>query len=261
MAEISNKGKALESELEPQRKKEETKIHKMAPLWRWVLTIVAGILLGNVSNIISGVAASVLAGESGIIFGRFYPMISYSILRVTIFTFGIKYTWRIVNGGWKTIGFDFHNWKQDAYYGSAVAIGLAIIQVFVLLPLTGGSQRSDIIAASEIMGTSLSTLVAAIILGLAGALSEELFFRGHIIRSLQGLLGDHRLTLLVSSVISITLFGLGHSYQGLSGVLNTVLIASIFTVLFLWRGTLTAGIVAHGVYNTLAFLGVYFLYT
>ena len=42
-------------------------------------------------------------------------------------------------------------------------------------------------------------------------------------------------------------------------MVSTGFMAAIYTALYLWRGKLTAGIVAHGVYNTLAVLGIYFL--
>jgi membrane protease YdiL (CAAX protease family) len=240
-------------------KKEEMKTSKNTPWWRWIITLVAGVLLWEVGNLISGIVASVIAGEGEALIGSVYPMIIYSVLRALIFTFGIKYTWKIVDGGLSSIGFEIQNWKQDTFYGAAVGVGLAVIQYLVVLPLTGGALRSDIIAASEMVGTNYSTLVAAIILGLAGAMSEELFFRGHIIRSFRGLFGVGRLTLVVSSLISIGLFASGHAYQGLSGVINTGFIGLVYTILYLRRGSLTSGIVAHSVSNTLAFLGIFFL--
>ena len=240
-------------------KTEKMNINKKSPWWKWVVTLVSGVLLWEVGNLLSGIVASVIAGKSGIVIGSVYPMITYSVLRALIFTLGIKYTWRTVNGGWNSIGFNFDNWKQDAIYGAAVGLGITIIQYILILPLTGGALRSDIIAASEIVGTNYSTLVAAIILGLAGAISEELFFRGHIIRSFTGLFGETRLTLGVSSIISVALFAFGHSYQGLFGVINVGLIGVVYTVLFLRRGSLTSGIFAHCVSNTLAFLGIFFL--
>jgi membrane protease YdiL (CAAX protease family) len=229
------------------------------PWWRWLLTLVAGYFLWEIGKVLGGISALALAGDEAAIMGNFWPMVILSIIQAVVIVFGIRYVWRIVKGGWASIGFDKQNWMQDALYGSAVGLTLAILQYFVILPLTGGAQRSDIIASAEIMGTSPLGLTAAIILGwLAGALSEEIFYRGHLIRSLSKLLGGGRWTLMVSSIVSIAIFAYGHIYQGWIGALNAGMVAIVYTALFLWRKRLTAGIVAHGVYNTLAFLGIYF---
>lgn len=229
------------------------------PWWRWLLILVAGYFLWEIGKVLGGLSALALAGDEAAIMGNFWPLILLSIIQTAVIAFGIKYVWRIVNGGWASIGFVSENWKQDAIYGISVGLTLAILQYFVVLPLTGGAQRSDIIASAEIMGTSPLGLTAAIILGwLAGALSEEIFFRGHLIRSLSELLGGGSWTLIVSSIVSIALFAYEHIYQGWIGVLNAGMVALAYTTLFLWRKRLTAGIIAHGVYNTLAFLGIYF---
>lgn len=229
------------------------------PWWRWLLTLVAGYFLWEIGKVLGGISALALAGDEAAIMGNFWPIEILSIIQAVVIVFGIRYVWRIVNGGWASIGFDKQNWMQDALYGGAVGLTLAILQYFVILPLTGGAQRSDIIASAEIMGMSPLVLTAAIILGwLAGALSEEIIYRGHLIRSLSKLLGGGRWTLMVSSIVSIALFAYGHIYQGWIGALNAGMVALVYTMLFLWRKRLTAGIVAHGVYNTLAFLGIYF---
>ncbi len=230
------------------------------PWWRWLITLVIGVLLLNVGKMLGGIAAVIVAGgDESAIFGNFWPVILLSIIQAAVVFFGIKYVWRIVNGDWASIGFVSQNWKQDALYGASVGLVLALLQFFVILPLTGGAQRIDVIESAKIIGTTPSGLIAAIILGwLAGAVSEEIFYRGHLIRSLNKLLGEGRWALGVSSVVSIALFAYGHAYQGWIGILNTGVIGLIYTLLFLWRGRLTAGIVAHGVYNSLVILSIYF---
>ena len=230
------------------------------PWWRWLLTLVSGLLLWNLGKMLSGLAAVIVAGNEAAIFGSFWPVILLSIVQAAVIVFGIRYVWRIVNGDWTSIGFDFQNWKQDSLYGASVGLALALLQYFVILPLTGGAQRSDVIASAEMTGATPYGLIAAIIMGwLAGALSEEIFYRGHLIRSLQKIMGGGRWALMASSMVSIAIFAYGHIYLGgWSGALNAGMVALVYTLLFLWRKRLTAGIVAHGVYNTLAFLGIYF---
>lgn len=229
------------------------------PWWRWLITLLCGIALWDVGRMLSTLVALVLAGDEAAIFGQFWPMSIYSGIRAMVVVLGLKYVWRIVNGDLASIGFDGLNIKQEALHGTAFGLVLFLLQA-VLLPLTGGAQRPDIVASAELMGTSSSGLIAAIMMGwLVGALAEEVFFRGHLIRSLCGLLGGKRWAMITSATVSIALFAIGHSYQGWTGVLGTGLVASAYTALFLWRGRLTAAIAAHGVYNTLAILGIHFL--
>lgn len=230
------------------------------PWWRWLITVIAGIMLWFLAGLVAGLIAAIVAGEEGVVIGRAAPMLVLSIVQATIIVFGIRYVWRIVYGGWRSIGFVTESWKQDSIYGAVAGLAFALVQYFVLLPLTGGAERSDVVASAEIAGTSLTSLFAAIILGwLAGALSEEIFYRGHLIRSLQNLLGGKAWAAAVASIISIGLFAYGHAYQGSIGMLNAGLVGAFYTALFLWRGRLTTGIVAHGVYNTLALLAIYFI--
>jgi membrane protease YdiL (CAAX protease family) len=232
------------------------------PWFRWLITLILGYFLWDVGKLLGGIAAVLVAGDENAIMGNFWPLIVLGSVQVLIILFGLKYVWRIVGGGWETFGLVSENWKQDVLTGGAVGLILALIQFFIVLPLTGGSQRSDVIASAEIFGNSSEGLAGAIIFGLlAGAIAEEVWYRGHLILSMQKLLGGERWALWIATIFSIGLFAYGHAYQGLVGVLNTGLIAVVYTGLFLWSKRLAPGMVAHGVYNTLAFLGVYFLVT
>ena len=230
-----------------------------APWWRWLLTLVIGVLIWEVGKVLGNLTALIVAGNEAAIYGSFWPLIALSVVQVTVVFFGIKYTWRIVKGDWTSIGFVSKHWKKDAIYGAIVGLTLALLQFFIILPLTGGAQRPDIIASLQIVGSNPFSLIAAIILGwLAGAFAEEIFYRGHFIRSSSKLFGGGPWAVGIASALSIALFAYGHSYQGWIGILNTGFVALIFTLLFLWRKRLTAGIVAHGVYNTFVILSIYF---
>lgn len=62
-----------------------------------------------------------------------------------------------------------------------------------------------------------------------------------------------------ASIFSIVFFVLVYMTQGVSVELNAGLIVIVYTSQLLWRKRLTSGIVAHGIYNSLVFLGLYFL--
>lgn len=231
------------------------------PWWRWILNLLLGYLLWEIGNFLGKITAIAVAGEASAVWGNFWALTVWSLVQVVIIVWGMRYVWKIVDGDYSSIGLLVGDeWKPDLLYGTAVGLSLALIQYLVILPLTGGAQRSDVIATAEIMGTDLSGLIAAIIFGwLAGGISEEIFYRGHLIRSLTSLLGGKSWALWTAIIISIGYFAIGHAFQGWSGLLNAGSIAIVYTSLFLWRRRLLPGIVAHGVYNTLAFLGIYFL--
>jgi membrane protease YdiL (CAAX protease family) len=230
------------------------------PWLRWLIILVLGYLLWDIGKLLGNVAAVAVAGDETAIMGNFLPLIILSLVQVLIIGFGLKFVWRIVDGGWASLGLVGDNWKQDFLYGGAVGLALALLQYFIVLPLTGGAQRSDVIASAEIIGNNPSGLVGAIILAwLAGAISEEIFYRGHIINSIHKLLGGAKWALWVGTILSLGFFAYGHAYQGMVGMLNSGFIAVVYTGLYLWRKRLTPGIIAHGVYNTLALLAIYFL--
>ncbi len=234
----------------------------LLPRWRWLTTFVAGIILWFLGGILGGLVGAAIAGDATAVLGHAGPMIALAVVQTGVVVIGIRYVWRIVHGGWRSIGFTTDGWRQEALYGALAGLGFALLQYFVVLPLTGGAQRSDVVASAEIIGTSVSSLIAAVILGwLVGAFAEEVFYRGHLIRSLMNLLGGQAWALVVSSIFSIALFAYGHAYQGSIGMLNAALVGSFYTALFLWRGKLTSSIFAHGVYNTLAISAIYFLLT
>lgn len=234
-------------------------MNRSAPWWRWLITLLSGIALWSVGGMLSTLAALALAGDEASGFGQFWPMLAFSGVRAMVVVFGMKYVWRIVNGDWASIGFSNLNIKQEAFYGASVGLVLFLFQA-VLLALTGGAQRPDIIASGELIGTSPGGLVGAIIMSwLVGALSEEVFYRGHLIRSLCNLLGGKRWAIITSVIVSVALFTIGHSYQGWIGFVSTGLIGLVYTGLFLCRGNLTAAIAAHGVYDTLVVLSIYIL--
>jgi uncharacterized protein len=77
---------------------------------------------------------------------------------------------------------------------------------------------------------------------------EEVLARGFLLRRCQTLLGGAWLPVLISSL----LFGLGHFYQGWSGVAQTALIGIVLGFLTLRWGTLWPAIIAHAGLNTLS---------
>lgn len=77
---------------------------------------------------------------------------------------------------------------------------------------------------------------------------EELLARGFLLNRCQHLIGGTWGPVIVSSI----LFGLGHFYQGMLGVLQTTLLGIVFASLVLRWKTLWPVILAHAVLNTVS---------
>jgi len=90
------------------------------------------------------------------------------------------------------------------------------------------------------------------------AFGEEICFRGFLMPRVASVLGDGRAAWLASLLLCSTLFGWGHTEQGVSGWVQEGLSGLLLGVLYLVTGrNLWVPIVAHGVSNTVAFVLIY----
>ena len=87
---------------------------------------------------------------------------------------------------------------------------------------------------------------------------EEMLFRGFLMMELRRLLGDSRIGLATNLLLSSTLFGLAHWYQGVSGVIGTGVIGLILGYLFIRQSfNLWLPILVHGFLNTAGLILIY----
>lgn len=108
---------------------------------------------------------------------------------------------------------------------------------------------------------------AALILGLAvawlfGAFGEEMLFRGFLLNSFYNLLPDKMLNNKIKWALSlfVTSFivGIGHVYQGITGMILTGFIGFFFGLVYLFsERNLWSCIFTHGIYDTVAFCMLY----
>jgi len=119
--------------------------------------------------------------------------------------------------------------------------------------------ETDLTALDGIRGNLLNYLVFILIMWVVAAFGEEFLYRGYMCKGLARIFGNTRLAWSAAIIISSSVFGFAHLYQGMSGVITTAFVAIIFGVIFyrnqknLWIGILT-----HGIYDvfgiTLIFL-------
>lgn len=189
------------------------------------------------------------------------PLAVFAVARALIVVIGIALAVRMVRLKLPDLGLKFENWRGDVVIGLALGILMPLIQFGLVIPNTGGAARSDVIASRALIGESLAGLAAAILLGwVIGGFTEELFYRGFLITTLRNLFGNGRWAIAVAVILSTLYFASGHAYQGWVGMLDTGIAALLWAGLYLWRGRLTAGILAHGLNDMLLLLGLYLWY-
>lgn len=168
---------------------------------------------------------------------------------------------RLRREGWSTIGFEWPaNGGRLVAVGVAIGIALELFAVFVTTPWISSlfGTEPDYSDLSAVRGNLPLLLFFLTLSWILAAFGEELCFRGFLMERLARLLGGGRAAWIASLLLASTLFGWGHTEQGISGWIQEGLSGLWLGLLFFASGrNLVLPIVAHGVSNTLAFILIY----
>jgi len=83
------------------------------------------------------------------------------------------------------------------------------------------------------------------LLSVTAGICEEVLYRGFLIRYLSN--GPFHASLGIALVVASIAFGLGHTYQGLSGIIGTTLMGALMAVIFLTTGSLWLPMALHAI--------------
>ena len=133
-----------------------------------------------------------------------------------------------------------------AYAGGALAIG-----VYTAL----GPDLQTQLAAKAAWASRLSGLPLYWVLPLSAFVGfwEELVFRGFLLGRLKLVFGGKA---WVAVLVSGVLFGLGHGYQGLPGLLQTSMVGVALGAVTVWRKSLWPAVIAHLSIDTFGLLAI-----
>lgn len=152
-------------------------------------------------------------------------------------------------------------WRRIALIGVTAGIGYQFLSLYLVEPVTARliGRLPDVSMFAPLKGNvRLVLLYVAISWTLAG-FGEEFVYRGYLLNRVAQLLGGARRAWLVGLCATAVVFGLGHAYQGASGVIDTALFGFLFGVLYLLAGrNLWVAVIAHGVADTTAFVLLFF---
>ena len=155
------------------------------------------------------------------------------------------FVWR--NGeGTERIGWTYkHEWAD-----MALGIVLFFPLLFLISALNVLFQRLGLSgpqpgAMQELLPHGTGQFVLAVVLVIVVAISEEVIFRGYLIRRFSSMFQSVGLAVLFSAVV----FAFGHGYQGGAGVFTIGVVGLVFGLIYVWRGSLMAPVVMHLLQN------------
>jgi len=168
------------------------------------------------------------------------------------------------NNTWKDVGF-----RKPDHMGRLVLITLIAtailfpLSTFAIQAIKAFTGQTPNLEAFEAIRGNLHALAAGLVVAwIFGAFLEEFLFRGFLLNTFHELLskeGNPKWVAWTGAVVGTSvLVGVGHLYQGIVGMMGTGLIAVGFSVIYLInQRNLWSCILAHGLYNTVAFVLVY----
>ena len=166
-------------------------------------------------------------------------------------------------GVWRSLGMKKEYFKAKSLLVLAPVFTLLLLAGLQLLlyPLAGllAGSPIDYSAFAVLEGNTAVLLVALPFAWVSAAFGEEILFRGYLMTRLQYLLGKGKAGVILSILISSTLFGFAHGYQGLSGQIFTGMVGLFLAITYQYRKQdLWFNIMVHGLIDTVSLTVFYF---
>jgi membrane protease YdiL (CAAX protease family) len=195
------------------------------------------------------VAAGILAaGFAGIL-----PLSATPVLVV----FGVGSLW-LRGEGARAVGLAFRSdWGRTVLVGIVAGIGYQGFSLYVAEPaiarVTG--KLPDVSLFAPLAGNVHFLLISLAVGWTLAAFGEEFVYRGYLLTRIARVLGDAPRAWLGALTVTSIVFGAGHAYQGVSGMITAGLGGFAFGLLYLATGrNLWVPVIAHGTMDTVGFL-------
>lgn len=128
--------------------------------------------------------------------------------------------------------------------GVLVGLAIGVIAVTVIAIISVRNEGDEVVSLGDvqaILPRNRQELVLGGLLSINAGIVEELLFR----LALPALLFATTGNVIVAVVLSLLLFGLMHSYQGLTGIIVTTVLGAVFMAIYVLTGSILITIIAH----------------
>jgi len=243
--------------LSQEKSGELVRTNKLAILLEIAVVFVPLYVLLLISNRLGGDDFTPLGGGLILAGG---PLVNLGLV-VTIAIFWVVS--RIRGSTWSDFGLARpKSWGRTILMGVGVTIGLTIVGALLLslIQFAFPTPQADF-SRMDFLHNDLPNLILNVVaMWFTAGFFEELLWRGYLMNRLVDLLGNKtKLAWAISLVGSAIIFGLGHTYQGLGGVIKITTMGFLFGAAFLTtRRNLWPVIITHAVLDTIGFVQIYF---
>jgi membrane protease YdiL (CAAX protease family) len=128
-----------------------------------------------------------------------------------------------------------------------VAIGFLFVSYIVLGIASHILNPETNAAIISILPKSRAEVVSYIAMSISAGITEELIFRGYLMRQVGAMFGG----LPVAIVLQGAIFGAAHGYQGWKRMIILSIFGILFGLLANWRRSLRPGMIGHGLSDAL----------
>ncbi|WP_075341824.1 CPBP family intramembrane glutamic endopeptidase [Tenacibaculum agarivorans] len=163
----------------------------------------------------------------------------------------------------KKLGFHRKNFtiKNLLIKAPLIAIGLFILYFYILLPVITKitQQPIDYSGFNTIKNNPTLLIISLIFIWVSAAFGEEMVWRGYFMKQFVKFFGDGKLSIGINIILFGILFGFFHAYQGITGQIVTAILGAILGFIFYKnKYDLWFNIIVHGVFDSIALMGLYF---
>lgn len=163
----------------------------------------------------------------------------------------------------KSLGFHKKGAKFKNLFikASLVSGSLFTLYYFILIPgVTYFTQQPlDLSAFNSFNGNLSAILGLLVFIWISAALGEEILFRGYLMQQFIKFFGTSKVSLIINILLLGVVFGLLHSYQGITGQIVTGIIGILLAVIFYIRKyDLWFNVAVHGFFDTIALVFIYY---
>lgn len=164
--------------------------------------------------------------------------------------------------GWGDFGLRKpESWKRTVLLAFLVGIIFQALSLYAIEPVLGKitGDIPDVSVFRPLVGNVPQLLFFLLISWTFAAFIEEMIYRGYLMHRIADLFNRNKTGWIVGLILSNFIFGFGHMYQGMSGMISTGISGLVFAGLyFVTNRNLWAAILAHGIYDTIGFLMIFF---